>query len=112
MKRFLIIFLGLLLPFGWTLLAQNTFATKKVFDGKVLDRGAVVETLIAGKQLASYNLSSFHSLKFTAGPGEAKIVEEMKKGASLREAQEILIDGGEKKNAVKQAALTLKKLFE
>ena len=48
----------------------------------------------------------------TAWPMEAKIVEEMKKGASLREAQEILIDGGEKKNAVKQAALTLKKLFE
>ena len=31
---------------------------------------------------------------------------------SLREAQEALIAKGEKKNAVKQAALTLKKLFE
>lgn len=45
-------------------------------------------------------------------PMEAKIVEEMKQGASLREAQERLIAAGEKKNAVKQAALTLKKLFE
>ena len=43
---------------------------------------------------------------------EAKIVEEMKQGSSLREAQEILIGKGEKKNAVKQAALTLKRLFE
>ena len=45
-------------------------------------------------------------------PAEAKLIEEMKQGASLREAQEILIARGEKKNAVKQAALTLKKLFE
>ena len=45
-------------------------------------------------------------------PQEAKLIEEMKQGRSLREAQEILIARGEKKNAVKQAALTLKKLFE
>ena len=45
-------------------------------------------------------------------PAEAKLIEEMKQGASLREAQEILIARGEKKNAVKQAALTRKKLFE
>ena len=45
-------------------------------------------------------------------PMEAKIIEEMKQGSSLREAQEKLIAKGEKKNAVKQAALTLKKLFE
>ena len=44
-------------------------------------------------------------------PTEAKLIEEMKKGLSLREAQEALIGQGEKKNAVKQAALTLKKLF-
>ena len=43
---------------------------------------------------------------------ESQLVELMKGGASLREAQEALICGGEKKNAVKQAALTLKKLFE
>ena len=45
-------------------------------------------------------------------PLEAKLVEEMKKGLTLREAQEVLIARGEKKNAVKQAALTMKKLFE
>jgi 16S rRNA (cytidine1402-2'-O)-methyltransferase len=43
---------------------------------------------------------------------EAKLIETMKQGRSLREAQEELIVAGEKKNAVKQAALTLKKLFE
>ena len=43
---------------------------------------------------------------------EAKLIEAMKQGRSLREAQEELIAAGEKKNAVKQAALTLKKLFE
>ena len=43
---------------------------------------------------------------------ESKLIEAMKQGMSLREAQEALIAKGEKKNAVKQAALTLKKLFE
>ena len=40
------------------------------------------------------------------------LVEEMKKGMTLRDAQEVLIAQGIKKNAVKQAALVLKKLFE
>ena len=48
----------------------------------------------------------------TEWPLEAKIIEEMKHGKNLREAQEMLINKGEKKNAVKQAALTLKRLFE
>ena len=43
---------------------------------------------------------------------EAKLIEVMKQGLTLREAQEALIAQGAKKNAVKQAALTLKKLFE
>ncbi len=43
---------------------------------------------------------------------EAKLIEAMKQGMNLREAQETLTAAGEKKNAVKQAALTLKKLFE
>ena len=45
-------------------------------------------------------------------PAEARLIEEMKQGRTLREAQEKLISQGLKKNAVKQAALTLKKLFE
>ena len=40
---------------------------------------------------------------------EAKLAEEISKGMTLREAQEALIGKGEKKNAVKQAALKLKK---
>ena len=43
---------------------------------------------------------------------EAKLIEAMKQGMTLREAQDALIAQGAKKNAVKQAALTLKKLFE
>ena len=43
---------------------------------------------------------------------EAKLIGEMKQGKTLREAQDALIAAGEKKNAVKQAALQLKKWFE
>lgn len=43
---------------------------------------------------------------------EAKLVEKMiREGLTLRDAQNELILAGEKKNAVKQAALNLKKLF-
>ncbi len=40
---------------------------------------------------------------------EARLADEMARGLSLREAQEALTAKGEKKNAVKQAALRLKK---
>lgn len=43
---------------------------------------------------------------------EARIVELMKTGMDLRQAQEALVAAGEKKNAVKQAALQLKRMFE
>ncbi len=43
---------------------------------------------------------------------EAKLGEEISKGLTLREAQEALIRQGEKKNAVKQAALKIKKAVE
>ena len=44
---------------------------------------------------------------------EASMIELMKaNGFSLRDAQNELILNGEKKNAVKQAALNLKKMFE
>ncbi len=42
---------------------------------------------------------------------EARLVERMLAGDGLREAQAALTDAGEKKNAVKAAALRLKKLF-
>ena len=42
---------------------------------------------------------------------EAKLIETMKQGMTLREAQETLTASGEKKNTVKQAAITLKKLM-
>ena len=43
---------------------------------------------------------------------EARLVETMKQGMTLREAQDALIKAGEKKNNVKQAAIVLKKMFE
>ena len=44
---------------------------------------------------------------------EARIIEEMtRNGLNLRDAQSELMMAGEKKNAVKQAALNLKKMFE
>ena len=95
MKRFLIIFLGILFPLGWTLLAQPTYAVKQVFDGKVLDKGSVVETAIMGKQLAAYHLASFHSLKYSAGTPEAKLVEDLVLSDAARagEKETVFVDG-------------------
>ena len=95
MKRILLLTLLFLMPLGWTLWGQGTFATKKVFDGKVLDRGAVVETMIAGKQLAAYHLSSFHSLKYAAGTEEAKTVEDLvlADATHATEKETVFVDG-------------------
>ena len=43
---------------------------------------------------------------------EAKLIEAMKQGMTLREAQVTLIATGEKKNTVKQAAITLKRILD
>ena len=43
---------------------------------------------------------------------EARLIEAMREGMTLRDAQNELILRGEKKNAVKQAALSLKRMFE
>ena len=43
---------------------------------------------------------------------EARLTEAMLEGCTLRQAQEQLIEAGEKKNAVKAAALRLKRLWE
>ena len=48
----------------------------------------------------------------TALPLEALLTGEMLAGCSLREAQQRLVEKGQKKNAVKAAALRLKRLFE
>ena len=42
---------------------------------------------------------------------EAQLVEQLLQGLDLRDAQSELVLAGAKKNAVKQAALRLKKLF-
>ena len=47
-----------------------------------------------------------------AGSTEAMLAEEISRGLSLREAQEALVQKGIKKNAVKQAALRIKKAVE
>ena len=44
-----------------------------------------------------------------SGSVAARLADAIDSGLSLREAQEVLIRNGEKKNAVKQAALRLKK---
>lgn len=61
----------------------------------------------------------FHSVELPSAPApaaevslEARLVEAMLQGNELRQAQAVLVEAGEKKNAVKAAALRLKKLLQ
>lgn len=61
----------------------------------------------------------FHGVELPSAPApaaevslEARLVEAMLQGNELREAQAVLVEAGEKKNAVKAAALRLKKLLQ
>ena len=95
MKRLILVTILLFLPFSWLLMAQPSFAVKKVFDGKVLNRNAVVETVISGGQLSAYHLDSFHSLKFSAGSDQARAVEDLVLADAGRahEKETVLVDG-------------------
>ena len=70
-----------------------------------------------GEYCMVIDLHRVQLLKKEAAPPEitmeAKLIEQMvQQGLSLRDAQNELVLNGEKKNAVKQAALNLKKLFQ
>lgn len=61
----------------------------------------------------------FHGAELPSAPApaaevslEARLVEVMLQGNELRQAQAVLVEAGEKKNAVKAAALRLKKLLQ
>lgn len=61
----------------------------------------------------------FHGVERPSAPApaaevslEARLVEAMLQGNELRQAQAVLVEAGEKKNAVKAAALRLKKLLQ
>lgn len=61
----------------------------------------------------------FHGVELPSAPApaaevslEACLVEAMLQGNELRQAQAVLVEAGEKKNAVKAAALRLKKLLQ
>lgn len=61
----------------------------------------------------------FHGVELPSAPApaaevslEARLVEAMLQGNELRQAQAVLVEAGEKKNAVKPAALRLKKLLQ
>ena len=61
----------------------------------------------------------FHGVELPSAPApaaevslEARLVEAMLQGNELRQAQAVLVEAGEKKHAVKAAALRLKKLLQ
>lgn len=61
----------------------------------------------------------FHGVELPSAPApaaevslEARLVEVMLQGNELRQAQAVLVEAGEKKNAVKAAVLRLKKLLQ
>ena len=88
-------------------------------------RGSAAEVLAALRanpktETGEYCLVlDFHGVELPSAPApaaevslEARLVEAMLQGNELRQAQAVLVEAGEKKNAVKAAALRLKKLLQ
>lgn len=88
-------------------------------------RGSAAEVLVALRanpktEKGEYCLVlDFHGVELPSAPApaaevslEARLVEAMLQGNELRQAQAVLVEAGEKKNAVKAAALRLKKLLQ
>ncbi|MBQ6965003.1 MAG: hypothetical protein IJP82_04855 [Bacteroidaceae bacterium] len=55
--------------------AQKWLSISDIFEGKVIDKSRITETLIKGEQLEPYHLTSFHSVKFNATEKERDDIE-------------------------------------
>ncbi|MBR1668594.1 MAG: hypothetical protein IJ693_09995 [Bacteroidaceae bacterium] len=55
--------------------AQRGLNINALFEGKVIDKSRLTETLVRGEQLEAYHLTAFHSIKFTASEKERDLAE-------------------------------------
>lgn len=76
MKR-LLLFILLLSTSLLSVMAQKDMNVASVFDGKIIPRKQMVETVVKGEQAQRYKLSLFHSLKMEAGDEECREIEEL-----------------------------------
>mgnify|MGYP006873053893 CR=1 FL=1 len=73
MKRLTLLILCIIATAG--IHAQSRVSISDIFEGKVIDKSRITETLIRGEQLEPYHLTSFHSVKFNASEKEREEVE-------------------------------------
>lgn len=84
MKRLLILFLMLS---GITLCAtaQEGLHINEVFEGKIIPRQDIQESLIKGDNLASYNLKVLHTAKFTVSDKQLRSTVELLFAEDMKE---------------------------
>ena len=73
MKRLILLILNVVITAS--LYAQKGLNINDIFEGKVIDKSRITETLIRGEQLEAYHLTAFHSVKFNATEKERNVVE-------------------------------------
>lgn len=74
MKRLLTIYL-MLLGIALCATAQEGLHINEIFEGKLIDREVMRESLIKGESLASYKLNVLHTIKFAASSKERARVD-------------------------------------
>lgn len=74
MKRLLTILL-MLTAIGLSATAQQGLQINEVFEGKVIARQYIQESLVKGDNLAPYNLRLLHTAKFTASTSQRARVD-------------------------------------
>lgn len=75
MKRFILLIFNFIILSAMQ--AQEGLHINTVFEGKVIDKDKMVETLIMGEQLSRYNLTAFHCVKFTASSEQRDAIEKL-----------------------------------
>jgi len=88
MKKILIITTLLLLLPVWAR-SQDGLHSQAVFDGKIIPKDRLIETLVTGDHLKEYNLDLFHSVRLEVDEAEyqsiAALVQEDAKNAISKE---------------------------
>ena len=70
MKRFIIITLGAFLSLAPPALAQAGLQIDSLFNGAIVPASTITESVVSGKELKSYNLDYFRSVRFKATDAE------------------------------------------
>ena len=83
MKKILLITLSAFLALSFSARAQEGLQIDSLFNGSLVPRSRVTESVVSGRELRPYNLDTFRSVRLQASDGEIRKIVSWLEGDSL-----------------------------